>query len=159
MAVVKGTALWAAIQSPRLDLDPPQWCIDVVLEKDDVKRLEAEGLTIGKKESGERFLRCKRNVYRKKDGGKNSPPLVVDARKQEFLQDIGNGSTVKVQYKTWNWNYKGKKGMSADLIAVQVLEYVAPPDSAGGEFDEEDGFIAEDVQEITTETNVTKEPF
>jgi hypothetical protein len=143
MAVVKGKALWAFVQRPNMNLDKPAWTCDVVVDEKTAKALKAEGMSITKKDSGELVFRTSRKVYRK-DQGKNTPPLVVDAKRKEFGGNIGNGSLVKVQYKAWDWVYKGKSGKSADLIAVQVLEYIAPPNEAGNEFEDEEGFEAEE---------------
>lgn len=41
--------------------------------------------------------------------------------------EIGRGSTVNVQYRFRNWKSPGgKEGVSADLIAVQVLDLKSP---------------------------------
>ena len=37
---------------------------------------------------------------------------------------VGNGSKVKVMYKPYEWNFKGKKGMGLDLQAVQVIDLI-----------------------------------
>ena len=157
MPVVKGKALFAFVQRPNQGNEriKPYWGIDVVVDEKTAKTLEKEGLNVGKKKNtGERFLRCKRDVYRKKDQSKNTAPLVVDAKKNTITDDIGNGSVVKVQYKTWDWTFAGKKGRSADLIAVQVLEYMPPPNQAGAEFEEEDGFEG-DVSDPTPGSEFT----
>ena len=48
----------------------------------------------------------------------------MDAEKKPIEKIIGNGSKVKVMYKSYDWNFKGKKGKGLDLQAVQVLDLV-----------------------------------
>ena len=48
----------------------------------------------------------------------------MDAEKKPLEKIVGNGSKVKVMYKPYDWNFKGKKGKGLDLQAVQVLDLV-----------------------------------
>ena len=48
----------------------------------------------------------------------------MDAEKKPIDKIVGNGSKVKVMYKSYDWNFKGKKGKGLDLQAVQVLDLV-----------------------------------
>ena len=45
-------------------------------------------------------------------------------RKEPLDKIVGNGSRVKVMYKPYEWNFKGKKGVGLDLQAVQVLDLI-----------------------------------
>ena len=44
--------------------------------------------------------------------------------KKPLEKIVGNGSKVKVMYKPYEWNFKGKKGIGLDLQAVQVMDLV-----------------------------------
>lgn len=123
MAVIKGKVKWASVQAPNTKFTP-QWTIDVVLEKDEAKKLKSAGFNVKKDKDGDIILKCKKNVMRK-DGTQNSPPRIVDAGKNPFKELIGNGSVCNVQYNPVDWEYAGKKGVSANLVGVQVLEHVA----------------------------------
>ena len=63
---------------------------------------------------------------------------------------IGNGSEVNVLYSTYDWEYAGKSGVSADLRAVQVtnlIPYNADAD-ADNAFDVvPDGFVSNEADE------------
>ena len=62
--------------------------------------------------------------YSKANGDKNTQPQLVDGAKNPLDKIVGNGSKVKVMYKPYEWNFKGKKGMGLDLQAVQVMDLV-----------------------------------
>ena len=49
---------------------------------------------------------------------------LVDGAKNPLDKIVGNGSKVKVMYKPYEWNFKGKKGMGLDLQAVQVIDLI-----------------------------------
>ena len=69
------------------------------------------------------IIRFKRKVQ-KANGDKNTQPQLVDAEKRPLDKIVGNGSRVKVMYKPYEWNFKGKKGVGLDLQAVQVLDLI-----------------------------------
>jgi len=65
---------------------------------------------------------------------------------------VGNGSDVNVLFKTFEWEYAGKSGVSADLQAVQVVNLI--PYGDGEDFDvvpngyssASDAFVDEEIQ-------------
>ena len=67
----------------------------------------------------------KKKIYLDADG-KNStkPPAVVDKQLQPITNtnSIGNGSKGNVQVRLKPYEYMGKKGISVQLLAVQVTE-------------------------------------
>ena len=132
MAVINAKVKWASIQAPN-DKFTPQWCIDVVLDEAKAKELHAQGFNVKKDKDGDIVLKMKKNVARK-DGTRNAPPKVVGPDKQPFLELVGNGSVCNVQYNPFEWEYAGKKGVTAQLVAVQVVEHV-PFNGGGDEFD------------------------
>jgi|TARA_R110000744_G_scaffold95919_4_gene185282 hypothetical protein len=67
-------------------------------------------------------------------------PNILDAKKNVVPDtlDIGNGTVIKASVNTFDWDFKGKKGVGVGCKAFQILdlvEYAAGID----EFDEEDG--------------------
>ena len=69
------------------------------------------------------IIRFKRKVQ-KANGDKNTQPTLVDAGKKPLDKIVGNGSKVKVMYRPYDWNFKGKKGKGLDLQAVQVVDLI-----------------------------------
>ena len=122
MATVQGIAYWAKVQNPDITFDP-MWSIDLAVDKETARGFKAKGVAIKQNEDGEYLVKFKRKVTRA-NGGENNPPRIVDGNKKPLLDMIGNGSEVIVQYQTYDWTYKTKKGVGTDLIAVQVLKLV-----------------------------------
>ena len=127
MAVITGKAYWASITTPNKTFDiDGVWTLDVCnLDKKNIEMVKADGLTIKNKgdERGD-FVTIKRKVKRK-DGNENAAPNVVDAQKRPLINTlIGNGSIVNVLYSTYDWEFKGRKGTSADLKSVQLTDLV-----------------------------------
>jgi trans-aconitate methyltransferase len=63
---------------------------------------------------------------------------------------IGNGSEVNVLYTTYEWEFKGRSGVSADLRAVQVTNLVPYNTDADAEEAFEvvpDGFVSNESDE------------
>ena len=153
MSVLKGNAYWASIVSPNTTFDSDGvWSIDVGnLDKKNTDVAKADGLSVKNKgdDRGD-FVTVKRKV-RRKDGNMNKAPEVVDAGKRAMSGTlIGNGSEVNVLYSTYDWEFKGRSGTSADLRAVQVTNLV--PYNVDADADEAfevvpDGFVTEDSDE------------
>lgn len=153
MSVLKGNAYWASIVSPNTTFDSDGvWSIDVGnLDKKNTDVAKADGLSVKNKgdDRGD-FVTVKRKV-RRKDGNMNKAPEVVDAGKRNMSGTlIGNGSEVNVLYSTYDWEFKGRSGTSADLRAVQVTNLV--PYNVDADADEAfevvpDGFVTEDSDE------------
>jgi len=144
--VISGKAYWASIATPNTTFDPDGiWTVDVGnLDKDSIDQLKNDGLTVKNKgdDRGD-FVTIKRKV-RRKDGQMNRTPDLVDAKKRQMTNTmIGNGSDVNVLYSTYDWEFKGRKGTSADLKSIQVTNLI--PFSSGDEetFDEVDGYASD----------------
>ena len=147
MSVISGTAYWAAIANPNTTFDSDGvWSVDVTnLDKKSLAVVEKDGLTVKNKddERGD-FVSIKRKV-RRKDGSLNRAPDLVDGQKRTMTNTlIGNGSKVNVHYTTYEWEFKGNKGVSADLRAVQVVELVPYNTEADEAFDVVDGAFVSD---------------
>ena len=129
---VTGRAYYANVVTPNTTFDS-KWEVSLVLDDDTLTEFENRGHPIKEKDFG-RFIRFKRNVDRK-GGGQNTRPLLEDENRKrvDTLPNIGNGSTVKIQYKEYAWNYQGKAGKGRDLRAVQLVDLVEynEPDGSG----------------------------
>lgn len=122
MSVISGKAYWASVVNANTTFEPV-WSIDVSLDDKNKAIVEQDGLKVKNKgdERGD-FVTIKRKVEGK--NGPNSAPSVVDAHKRPLPEGvlIGNGSTVNVVYKPYEWNWKGNSGIGADLRKVQVID-------------------------------------
>ena len=127
MSILKGTAYWIHTVKPnkRFNSDGV-YTIDVCnLDETNIKKAKEDGLLIkNKNDSRENYVTIKRNV-RNKNGNLNKVPVVVDKHKNHAPETlIGNGSKVSVMYNPYSWEFAGKKGVSADFVAVQVIKLV-----------------------------------
>jgi hypothetical protein len=115
--------------------------VDVCLEDDDSReKLSSIGLTIKNKgdDRGD-FFSAKRKTT-KKDGSDREAPRVIDSKRNPWdSRLIGNGSVAKVKIQPFDYNYAGKSGVSADFMAMQVIDLVEYGD-ASSDFQDEDGF-------------------
>ena len=89
----------------------------------------------------------------RKDGQRNRQPELIDGQKKSLDCMIGNGSLVNVLYSTYDWEYRGRKGTSADLRTVQVLDLVPYKDGNDdelkeipGTFSSTDAVAEDDIQ-------------
>ena len=127
-----GIAMWSYTKQPDTKFDAC-WRITLLLSDDEAKKLKAAGLKVKRNDDDVYEYKFKRNVDKKKNKeiiGKNPPPRVVDAGKNTFDGIIGNGSIVNVQFMPYGWEYLGRKGVSADLQAIQIVDLV--PYGGGG---------------------------
>ena len=151
MSVIQGKAYWASLVNPNTTFDSDgTWSIDVSLDEKNKKIAEADGLTIkNKNDDRGDFVSIKRNVKRK-DGNLNTAPEVLDAQKRTMMSTlVGNGSKVNVLYSTYEWKFKGRAGVSADLKKVQVVDLVPYQGDADDAFDVvPDGYSAEADEKI-----------
>ena len=126
MPILNGKAYWASVVSPNTTFDADGvYSIDVAVDAENKKKAEAEGLSI-KNKGDERndFVTIKRKV-RRKDGSKNRQPELMDGQKKLIPNTmVGNGSLVNVLYSTYDWEYRGRKGVGADLRSVQVVDLI-----------------------------------
>ena len=151
MSVISGTAYWAAITNPNTTFDSDGvWSVDVAnLDKQSLDLIKKDGLSIKNKgDARGDFITIKRKV-RRKDGSLNRAPDLVDGQKRTMTNTlIGNGSKVNVHYTTYEWEFKGRPGVSADLRAVQVTELIPYNTEADEAFDVVDGgFVSEEGDE------------
>ena len=155
--VVDGVAFWASILTPNKSTET--YNIDLSVDSDTAEHLKSLGMKAASKkdgskvehEKGKQVFRFKRKVL-KKDGTATSPPVLVDAQKNPIKTLIGNGSTVKVAFRMYEWKFKGKEGVSADLSGVQILDLVEFAGSVTSAFDVEEGFTSSNAEKTSGES-------
>jgi len=122
---ITGKCHYASITEPNTKFDPV-WSIQVEINDDNREVVEKSGLKVANKgdERGD-FVTIKRKVHRK-DGTERNAPLVMDSQNNRWNNDkkIANGSTVNVKAIPYEWDYAGKSGISADLAAVQIVDFI-----------------------------------
>jgi len=129
--LINGTVKWASVQTPNTTYEPV-WSVDLYPSEEVIKQFKKLGLPVKTDKEGGEFLKIKRKVE-KRDGTKNEPPIVVDAMKKPFTEMVGNGSEVNVIFDIFEWEMRGKKGKTAWLNKVQVVNLV--PFGGGEDFD------------------------
>lgn len=132
MAVIRGKSIYAQVHKPN-----PYgfYSITLAIDENTAKKLEVEGLkakdsrTLIFKDGstaeqfGPKIVKIKQRLTN--INGENNPaPQVVDSDLQPFNKEIGNGSTVDVQFRIGEWSFNNKKGKAAYLQAVQVRDWV-----------------------------------
>ena len=71
----------------------------------------------------------------RKDGTQRAAPIVKDS--QNNLWDgklVAIGSNVNVKAIPFEWSYAGKSGISADLAAIQVVDFIEYSGGGGEDF-------------------------
>ena len=148
--VVSGVSYFARVHQP----DPNYGNYSLLLrpDKESEKLLVEQGIVPAKDSSGKvktddkggnlfKFTR----KHKLPDGTVLGPPTVVDEDRKHVDKLVGNGSKVKVKYVARNWTYAGKSGVSANLVAVKVMDLVEfipkkPKDEFSVDADEDGDF-------------------
>jgi hypothetical protein len=121
---ISGKCHYASIIEPNTKFEPV-WSIQVEVNDDNRAVIEKSGLPINNKDDDRGdFVTIKRKVLRP-DGTQRAAPFVKDSQNSPWNGKlIANGSTVNVKATPYEWNYAGKSGVSADLAAVQVVDFI-----------------------------------
>lgn len=109
-----------------------QYEMQIILSAEQKAQLEGLGLKTKTKDGVVSFS-AKRNAQ-KADGSDNGQVRVVDANKQPFDQNIGNGSRGNVILWVYPYTAPTGAGVSASLTAVQVVTH-KPYESDSVDFD------------------------
>lgn len=134
MAVIKGTAFWASIETPNTKYEP-QWSVDLIPDSlEEFKALKDAGFKVKTMKDGQEALHFRRKCERA-DGQKNKQPRLLDANKNPIDLQVGNGSKVAVQYDAFKGSGKFGPYQGLDLRAVQVLDLVSFGGVDGDEFE------------------------
>ena len=141
MAILEGTAYWASVTTPNTTFEPV-YSVNLVVSDDTAQQFKERGFNIKQMDEGPAIV-----VKRKVEGPNGmvrEAPRLVDKYKQPLDCKVGNGSTVKVQYKEWESNWKAKTFKGLDFQAMQVIDLVEVGTADGSEFDAyEDDFEGE----------------
>jgi len=114
--IIRGTSMWARVLEGQPNNLSNKYQVDVCnLSSEVVKQLESYGIPIKNDEERGSFVTAK--AIR--------PPRVMDASKRLWDDTIiGNGSTIKISAKPYDWTYKGKSGVSLGLNQLMVVNLV-----------------------------------
>ena len=121
---ITGKCHYASITEPNTKFEPV-WSIQIEVDDNNRSVIEGANLPINNKgdDRGD-FVTIKRKVLRA-DGSQRAAPFIKDSQNNTWNGKlIANGSTVNVKAVPYNWNYAGKSGVSADLSAVQVVDFI-----------------------------------
>lgn len=132
MAILEGTAYWVSATTPNTTFEPV-YSVNLVVADDVAEKFQQDGYTIKQMDEGPAIV-----IKRKVNGpaGMIRPaPKVFDKAKNQLDCTVGNGSQVKVQYKAWESQWKGKTFKGLDFQAMQVLNLVEVGSPDGAEFD------------------------
>jgi hypothetical protein len=144
---ITGKCHYASITEPNTKFDPV-WSIQVEVDDDNRSVIESAGLPIANKgdDRGD-FVTIKRKVLRK-DGTQRAAPIVKDSQNNLWNGKlVANGSKVNVKAIPYEWNYAGKSGISADLAAVQIVDFIEYSDSRE-DFAPVDGGYVQDSEAV-----------
>jgi len=121
MPVVEGTAYWASVKVPNVNFEP-MYTVNLVVADDVAEDFRSRGFHIKDMTEGPALI-IKRKVNGR-DGLIRSAPELLDRQKRPIDVTVGNGSRVKVQYRVWSSEYKGKNFTGLDFCKMQVLDLV-----------------------------------
>lgn len=82
-------------------------------------------------------------------GDLKTAPVVTDSKLNPWPASklIGNGSKIRVAFQAWGWDTSSGKGMSLELLQVQVLEHVAYESvDEAPVFEQAEGFVLEEEE-------------
>lgn len=144
MAIVEGSAYWAAVTTPNTKYEPA-YTVNLVVDEATAADFEARGYNIKQMEEGPSIL-IKRKVEGK-GGMIRQAPKLVDKHKNPLDAQVGNGSLVKVQYNEWEATNKFGTFKGLDFQAMQVLELVefGLPDGAELGITEEEATMEDEL--------------
>ena len=116
---------------------PDEWSINCYVSDEDRETLMAHGVNPKEDKDGAEFFVAKRAV-KSKEGNAVKPPILVDARKAPFTEDIGHGSVCNVAVTLFPWTKGKKSGVKLYLQAVQVMTHIAYTRGGADAFDVHD---------------------
>ena len=132
MAILQGTAYWVSATTPNTTFEPV-YSVNLVVDEVTAEDFKSRGFSIKEMDEGPAI------VIKRKVNGPNGmirpAPRLVDAYKNPLDARIGNGAEVKVQYKEWQSEWKGKTFYGLDFQAMQVLSLIEVGSADGAEFD------------------------
>jgi hypothetical protein len=142
MAILQGEAFWASVTTPNTTFEPV-YSVNLVVDSAVAQDFESRGFTIKQMDEGPAI------VIKRKVNGPNGmvrpAPKLVDKHKNPLDARIGNGSSVRVQYKEWESEWKGKTFKGLDFQAMQVIDLIEVGSPDGSEFDSMDSEMEDEL--------------
>jgi hypothetical protein len=102
---------------------PDEWSVNIYPTDADRDTLMAHGCNPKEDKDGQEYWIAKRST-RTSAGEDAKPPIVLDAQKQPFTDDIGNGSVCNIAVTLIPWEKAKRKGIYLYLNALQVVNHV-----------------------------------
>ena len=123
--------------------DEKEWSVDIILNDEQAtKWKETNVFPKVKEKDGKQIVTLRKDVMFKDK--LQTSPAVYDKFGKPLDVLIGNDSTVNIQFSLGKeWDFKGMKGQSARLVAVQVLDLVEYEGAGGVEFTFDEEPLAE----------------
>ena len=120
MAILQGAAYWASVTTPNTTFEPV-YSVNLVVDQEVADDFKSRGFTIKSMDEGPAI------VIKRKVNGPNGmirqAPKLVDRHKNSLDARVGNGSSVRVQYKEWESTWKGQVYKGLDFQAMQVVVF------------------------------------
>jgi|TARA_A200000159_G_scaffold101138_1_gene93921 hypothetical protein len=142
MAIIQGEAYWASVTSPNTTYDPV-YTVNLVVDDNTAEDFRSRGFSVKQMDEGQAL------VIKRKVNGPNGmvrpAPRLVDKFKNPLDSRVGNGSSVRVQYKEWESEWKGKVFKGLDFQAMQVIDLVEVGSPDGSEFDVVDSNMEDEL--------------
>lgn len=94
-------------------------------------------------------------------GDLKTPPVVTDSKLNPWPASklIGNGSKIRVAFQPWGWETQTGKGMSLELLQVQVLDHVSYETADDAPvFEKTDGFVLDEEETTVFEREAEPAP-
>ena len=114
-----------------------------VHQPDTITDFKTRGYSVKQMDEGQAL------VIKRKVNGPNGmvrpAPRLVDKFKNPLDCRVGNGSKVRVQYKEWESEWKGKTFKGLDFQAMQVIDLIEVGSPDGSEFDAYDSNMEEEL--------------
>ena len=142
--ILRGTAMWASVCDGKPNDLSKKYQVDICnLSNEDSDKLKEAGIAVKNGADKGNFVIAK-GAY---------PPKVMDSSKipWDFARNglIGNGSSIKVSCRPFDWTFKGKAGTSLGLNQLMVIAHVSYNDDLEAETDTvETDFDDEDEREV-----------
>ena len=168
MALLKNKkAMWVKLGQPekKYGVDDTQWSIILVVSEAESKKWVKANMAMKEKfmeidGTETPVIKLKKDTHWKKSGEDKTPVRVVDMYGQDLdPRIIGNGSVVNVQYTVRDWEFQGRKGRSAELVAVQVIELIEYTGGKASSTTNEFEFLAREATELEDDLDLDDDMF
>lgn len=151
--IVRGTAFYASVH--KVNAYSGKYSIELAVDDATRDNLVKKGLKPARRQTGDlvkqegmpegtTIFKFSRKPMKTADVA-NPAPAVVDSDNKQSRVLIGNGSEVQIEVDLKDYDFKGKKGTSNDLVGIQILNLVpytavAKPARSSTSFTSTDGF-------------------